>query len=131
VYFCKILLNLSASYVVDAIVKSLDEQTSANAYINSPNLFKSFFFGPILDNTKFAVFDQYDVVVFTDIWEIDTFPMNYLPDDIEIVTPVEQSKEIHNPFDAYDAVSNKIAAKQICTLVTGREKLFTVSGVKV
>lgn len=131
VLFAKILLNMSASYVVDAIVKSLDEQNTANTYINSPNLFQCYFFGPLLDNKQFAVFDAYDIVVFTDTWEIATFPMNYLPADIEIVTPVEQTKDIVNPFDAFDAVSDKVSAKQISTLVTGREKLFTVSGVKV
>ncbi len=130
VLFAKILLNMSASYIVDAIVKSLDEQNAANAYINSPNLFKCYFFGPLLDNNQFAVFDAYDIVVFTDTWEIATFPMNYLPDDIQIVTPVEQTKEIVTPFDAYDAVADKMSAKQISTLVTGRDKLFTVSGVK-
>ena len=130
VLFAKILLNLSASYVVDAIVKSIPEQEAANAYINSPNLFKSYFFGPILDNTKFAVFDQYDVVVFTDTCEIQSFPMDYLPSEIEILTPVEQTKDIVTPFDAYDAVADKIVMKQICTLATGHDKLFTVSGVK-
>jgi hypothetical protein len=128
--FAKMLLNMSTDYVVDSIVKSLDEQNAANAYINSPNLFKCYFFGPLLDNKQFAVFDAYDVVVFTDTYEIRTFPMNYLPETIQIVTPVEQTKEINNPFDAYDEMATLINVKQISTLVTGREKLFTVSGVK-
>lgn len=128
--FAKILLNLSTSYVVDVIVKSQAEQDSANAYINSPNLFKSYFFGPILDNAKFAVFDQYNTVVFTDTCEIKSFPMDYLPTDIEIITPVEQTKDIITSFDAYDAVADKITVTQICTLATGHDKLFTVSGTK-
>jgi hypothetical protein len=128
--FAKILLNLSTSYVVDTIVKSQAEQDSANTYINSPNLFKSYFFGPILDNTEFAVFDQYDVVVFTDTCEIKSFPINTLPNQIEILTPVEQTKDIVTSFDAYDAVVDKITVTQICTLATGHDKLFTVSGIK-
>lgn len=130
VLFAKILLNLSTSYVVDVIVKSQLEQDSANAYINSPNLFKSYFFGPILDNAKFAVFDQYNIVVFTDTCEIKSFPMDYLPINIEIVTPVEQTKDVVTSFDAYDTVADKITVTQICTLATGHDKLFTVSGVK-
>ena len=130
VVFAKILLNLSADYVVDAIVKSIDEQTAANTYINSPNLFKCFFFGPILDNNKFAVFDNYDIVVFTDTYEIKSFPMDTLPTAIEVVTAVEQTKDISTPFDAYEVVNPYITAKNICTLATGSEKLFTVSGNK-
>lgn len=128
--FAKILLNTSADYVVDSIVKSLDEQNAANTYINSPNLFKCYFFGPLLDNSQFAVFDAYDIVVFTDVYEIQTFPMNYLPSSIQIVTPIEQTKDITNAFDAYDDASGLLNVKQISTLVTGREKLFTVSGHK-
>lgn len=130
VVFSKILLNLSTDYVVDSIVSSLDEQKAANAYINSPNLFKCFFFGPILDNSKFAVFDDYDVVVFTDTYEIKSFPMSHLPDAIEIIVPVEQAKDVVTAFDAYEAVKPYVLAKNICTLATGNEKLFTVSGNK-
>jgi hypothetical protein len=128
--FAKILLNTSTDYVVDSIVKSLDEQNTANAYINSPNLFKCYFFGPLLDNKQFAVFDAYDIVVFTDTYEIKTFPMSYLPTSIQILTPVEQTKDVTNAFDAYDSMSTLMNIKQISTLVTGREKLFTISGVK-
>jgi len=128
--FAKILLNMSTDYVVDSIVKSLDEQAAANEYVNSPNLFKCYFFGPLLDNSNFAVFDNYDIVVFTDTYEIANFPMNYLPDTITIVAPVEQSKDVITPFDAYAVLADFIDTKQISTLVTGREKLFTISGFK-
>jgi hypothetical protein len=114
--FAKILLNTSTDYIVDSIVKSFDEQNAANEYINSPNLFKCYFFGPLLDNKQFAVFDAYDIVVFTDTWEINTFPMNYLPSTIQIVTPIEQNKEIVDAFDAYDQISPLINVKQISTL---------------
>jgi hypothetical protein len=56
--------------------------------------------------------------------------MNTLPNQIEILTPVEQTKDIITSFDAYDAVVDKITVTQICTLATGHDKLFTVSGVK-
>lgn len=128
--FAKILLNTSTEYVVDSIVKSLDEQNAAHAYINSPNLFNCYFFGPLLDNSTFAVFDAYDIVVFTDTYELLTFPMNYLPDEIHIVTPVDQTNEVVNAFDAFEVLSSVIDVKQISTLVTGRDKLFTVSGPK-
>lgn len=129
--FAKILLNTSTDYIVDAIVNSLDEQKAANAYINSPNLFKCYFFGPLLNKQQFAVFDAYDVVVFTDTHEIKTFPMDYLSPSNVILTAVEQTSDISNAFDAYDNMSSLLKVKQISTLVTGSDKLFTVSGVKL
>jgi hypothetical protein len=128
--FAKILLNTSTDYVVDVIVKSYDEQLAANKYINSPNLFKCYFFGPLLDNKQFAVFDAYDIVVFTDTCELRTFPMNYLSPSNILVTPVDQNNEINSAFDVYDDISSLINVKQISTLITGSEKLFTISGVK-
>lgn len=123
----KILLNMSSDYIVDTIVKSLDEQQAAYQYVNNPNLFKCFYFGDHLVTTPFAAFPDYDIAVFTDLIDAVKLPTTLTSDTI-VVMRVVPAYPHSTPFDAYDSSAATLAVSRISTLVTGTNKIFTISG---